>query len=549
MTTPTLEQKILALTDFWEFLDLINFKGGRGSFDPVFHKELSDFLTLAQRSVEAIDRRRLILVARGHLKSTLCTVLYSLWRIYRNPNIRIVVATATKDLALLFIVELRQYLESEYLQETVWNARPHYEGKLIPVLDKGYMTRRQRKWEDPDATEASDKKIIWRANAVQVLREDTYKEPTVFAASPGVNITGQHYDLVIKDDIINDDTVATQAKIDRTLRWAQDMESVLDPIRKVRMGQLQGHTKPLYEFVGDEDVVLGTRYSFGDYYQHLIENLDIYEYKMFTRTVYKNGRDNKDGYTWGAKFTDTVVKRIKLRQGHRRFAAQYLNMILADEDRMLHKDAIQWMHQYNLTVQVGKVEVLFKDAKFPIDVKPYLVVDPAISQRKGADNTVIMVGGIDFNRTLYIFDFKFGKYTPSEMIATMYELLDRWKLHMAVVETVSYQKVIPQMIKHNFGIYRPIAIKEYLPKGEKLARIKSNLEPLFDAKKIYMMQWMSSCDELITEIEYLGATNVHDDLVDAMSMLVEVSTRTAERKRGSNVYRLPVRNRKYGGVR
>ena len=93
---PSYDDKVEAIFQFWKFLDVIEFKGGVSNFDPVFHRELADFLIAAQETHHAADRRRLILVARGHLKSTLCTVAYVLWRIYRNPNTRICVATATK---------------------------------------------------------------------------------------------------------------------------------------------------------------------------------------------------------------------------------------------------------------------------------------------------------------------------------------------------------------------------------------------------------------------------------------------------------------------
>ncbi len=104
---PTHQQRIDALFDIWVFCDLINFRGGRKSFGK-FHNELTDFLTQTQRTEDTENRRRLILAPRGHLKSTVCSVLYVLWRIYRNPDIRILVGTNLKRLSRSFIRELRQ---------------------------------------------------------------------------------------------------------------------------------------------------------------------------------------------------------------------------------------------------------------------------------------------------------------------------------------------------------------------------------------------------------------------------------------------------------
>ena len=91
---------VRALTDMKAFAELIKFHGGWGSFGEC-HSELVDFVTTPQVNTNAQQKlafqgdeaeahlRRLILMPRGHLKSTIGTILYTLWRIYRNPNIRI----------------------------------------------------------------------------------------------------------------------------------------------------------------------------------------------------------------------------------------------------------------------------------------------------------------------------------------------------------------------------------------------------------------------------------------------------------------------------
>ena len=77
--------KVKALTSLRSFCDLIQFRGGTKAFGKV-HLELMDWLSLSN---EEKGTRKLVLMPRGHLKSTICSQLYPLWRIYQNPNIRI----------------------------------------------------------------------------------------------------------------------------------------------------------------------------------------------------------------------------------------------------------------------------------------------------------------------------------------------------------------------------------------------------------------------------------------------------------------------------
>ncbi len=556
-----------SLSSFWKFLDYLDYKGGTSHFSE-FHHDLADFVAkpqqenvfiryngrLPQLPDSGTERRRLVLVSRGHLKSTLCSVAYVLWRIWRNPNIRIAVCTATKDLALQFIREIKQHLESEDLQERVWNNRPHIEGRMIPVLDKVAARRRDRlRWDD-EFTEAQDKKVVWRADAVQVMRDKIMKEPTIIASSPGSNITGMHFDLVIKDDIINDDTVATDQKIDKTLSWVQDLESVLDPQRMVLMGKIG--KKHYFEVVGDEDVVLGTRYALHDYYGWLLENMDTLEYSTFIRNVYKNGRDNSDGYTWGEKFNDTVVERLKKRQGARRFSSQYLNSILVEEDMILNptqlrKFTLDWANGAEVK-QGGFIEWRMKndlDEVKSYRVKPIIMIDPAISEKKNADYSVIALGGQDENRNLFIFDMIYGRMQPDRIVDSLFMIANKWQCNVCHVETIAYQQALIGVIQMSFKKYRPIVLRDYRPKGEKKGRIATYLEPLFTNRMIYIHSHLFSCQEMVEEMTYFPQATVKDDIIDTFAMIAEVTMPTASKKGKRNVIPFRAVNKKYGGTR
>lgn len=551
-TVVNVTPRMKALLDYWEFVDLINYQGGRENFAEI-HREMVKFLvepqTVYVKDEERIYRR-LMMIPRGHLKTTL-TVAYVLWRLYRNPNIRILVATATKDLALQIVKQCKQLLEDETLGEEVWNIRPHIEGNMIPSMDRGQSYRRRRASrealiEDNIETQAEDKKIVWRADAIQVVRSGIYKEPSLMATSTGSNTTGMHFDLIIMDDIINDDTCATPEKMEKTQEWAGDLESIIDPPRSVPMGNLGSFE--LKEFIGDEQIVVGTRYAKGDYYEYLLNDAEKLEYKVFERNIYKNGVNDADGFIWEEKFNKLYVAKLKKRLSTRRFGSQYLNTIITAEEQILEKDNMQYFTSSKVALIDRKARV-FLEGEIGIDVTPVLVVDPAISEKKTADYTVILVGGLDYERNLYILDFFCGRVPPTKLVENLFTLAEKWEIKMAHIEAVAYQKALIPMIKSKFNEYRPISISEYLPRGDKKSRIETHLEPLFTNRKVWFSGWMATHAELQEEVYYFPAKNVHDDILDAMAMLCELANPTRDKNKKRRSRAIGKYNQKYGGCR
>ena len=548
--------KVQALTDFWAFLDLINFKGGTSAFGEC-HRELAAFI--AERHSTP---RRLVLMPRGHLKSTLCSVAHVLWRIYQNPDIRILVGTATKPLATSFVREVKQYLEDDELQTTVWNARPHITGNLVPKLDGQARKAKSKRNAGDDEnfeeeyTEAEDKKVVWKADALQVVRRKIMKEPTLVASSAGSPATGFHYDLAIFDDLVSFDNSDTDEKLLKIINWVGDVESVVDPYN------------PDTE-LGGEFLMLGTRYFYKDIYgiytgEDLSEDErdertdfghDLDEYAVYKRNIYKNGVDASGGMLWGERFNESVIERIKKRMlklpnGLRRFASQYLNSIMTDDEVVLDPTLLTYIHNVGVTSREdGCIDINVENK--PVRVKLFCVIDPAISQRKTADNTAIVIGGADENKNVYIIDLKFGKFSPNDVIKNTYELVDKWNINTIHIDSEKLGKALLYAFKQQFNTNRVLSMREYKAEGDKKARISTFLEPLFTNHKLFLMNWMSQCSQLQEEITFFPRLGAKDDIIDAIAMLVHISTPTkarsaaAGRRRKQN-YNV---NKRYGGIR
>lgn len=555
--TPTQAQKVKALHDLWAFFDIINYHGGSQAFAD-FHKEAVEW---AERS--DAKSRKLVLMPRGHLKSTIFTVGRILHRIYQNPNVRIFVGTANKFLSAAFIRELKTYFEDSWLQENVWNNRPHIDGRLIPIMDKSGRKRRSAIAEEgSDDTEAEDKKVVWRGDALQVLRSDILKEPTVTVGSVGSVATGFHYDELYLDDVVTFDNVSSSEKNKRVFSWIYDLESVLDPeyfddelyINLKRLVKAKCHEEKLKRIatVGNEIMVVGTRYDKLDYYAHIMENFEDLEFDVYQKNIYKNGQNRDDGYLWAERFSEKQELRLRANMTARRFASQYLNSILADEDKVLRFENIQWVHPSSVTIDSdvrGYAFVKLKDDTKSRRIKLVAVVDPAAATSVNADYTAMCLGGVDYDGNLFVFEHKMGRWQIHQWIKVLYEMLDKWSVDVVHVETVAFQKTLIQTIRTFFGQYRPIAVVEYKPGNvKKEIRIEQTLQPVFEAFMVFMSTYIAGDTNLKDQITYFPRKTMKDDGVDVISMLKEISKPPTKPKDPSKMVRKSRWNKRYGGI-
>ena len=184
---------------------------------------------------------KLICVPRGTFKSTLASVAYPIWRIVKNPNIRILIDSQLYSNA------------TNYLRE----IKGHFEGNKKFISMFGNFVGPV--WNDSEI-------IVSKRTVVK-------KEPTIVASGIGAQKTGQHYDLICADDLSSYDNCKTREHAEKVINHYKLYTSLLDP--------------------GGEKVIIGTRYSEIDIIGHIIQNElgipngDLKEFK----NVYLRDRD------------------------------------------------------------------------------------------------------------------------------------------------------------------------------------------------------------------------------------------------------------------
>ena len=248
--------------------------------DPEYYKELlNDFHFEMMQFAENSSKRKLLLVPRGHFKSSLVTIPIVIQTLLKNPNARILITNATLDNAQDFLRSVKGYMEGN-------EKLKHLFGEF-----------KSDKWNEGEI-------IIRQRNKLQI------KEASVMASSVDKSIVSKHFDLIIGDDLVNRESINTREQLVKTQIYYKDL---LDLIQHEGKTQEAGTV-----------IIIGTRWHYDDLYQHIIDNEN---FDTFFRTCWN---DKKEPIFPNA-FSKKSLESLRKSKGSYEFSAQYLNSPIDDE--------------------------------------------------------------------------------------------------------------------------------------------------------------------------------------------------------------------------
>lgn len=121
---------------------------------------------------------RLGVIPRAHLKTSLMTQAYAMWRLVRNPEERILIYTSTFDFAGVIMNYIRTTFEGGgYHGQTFLQCY----GDIIP-----HHSERAK----------------WTTNDLTIKREGAYSDPSIKARGIGSRVVGGHHTLQLIDDLV-----------------------------------------------------------------------------------------------------------------------------------------------------------------------------------------------------------------------------------------------------------------------------------------------------------------------------------------------------------
>ena len=350
------------------------------------------------REVEANPDGYLDIWPREHFKSTTVTYAGIIQEVLRDPEITVGIFSHTKHIATGFLAQIQREFESneklKVLFPDVLYAKPDKESPSWS-LSNGLICKRQ-----------------------QNPKEGTVEAWGLVDGMP----TGRHFKLMVYDDVVTRESVNTPEQIAKTTE-AWELSDNLGT-------------------VGGRKWMLGTRYSYGDTYQTILER-GAAKPRVYTAT--------HDGTLSGKPIlmrqADWDAKVIA--QGESTISTQNLCNPLAGKQRMFDISDLQ---VYEIRPQTLSV---------------YIMVDPARSMKKDSANTAMGVIGMDYAGNKFLLDGMDHKMNLSERWTNMRDLWAKWKQEPGVMAVnVGYER------------YGAIADMDYFEERERIERISLSIVPL-----------------------------------------------------------------------
>lgn len=384
------EMRRLGRTDLYFFAKVIL---GFAELSPRLHLDMCEFLT-------SPTLRKLLLIPRGHFKSTLATIAYPVWRIVNNPNIRILIVSASQKNAEDFLGYVSNILI----------------GKKSEIFNQLY----------PEVLPTQDwlKYNKWNSQEITVPRSAMYAVGTVEAIGVGGGAAGRHHDIIIKDDLINEKTARSELEMQSVIEWHKTSDALFD----VPENGL--------------DIIVGTRWGAADYYDY-IKDVDL-RYELFYRQCYDiDGLYGTPGEPiFPERFSKESLEELQRVMGEKQFGLQYLN-----DPRFSSFGSLDVADLKYYTLQPDDYVELSGGEKVDLrQCNVYMLVDPARTKDKKGCKSAVVVLAVDWKGRIIVLEAWKAHANPDELTKVLFALNDRWHPKKCVIEGVGYQTALITLI-------------------------------------------------------------------------------------------------------
>ncbi len=325
------------------------------------------------REVESAPDHHLDLWARFHYKSSIITFLGTVQEILCNPNITIGLLSFSARQAKPFLRQIMQEFDSnEKLKQ------------LYPDI----------LWDKP-RLEAPK----WAENeGICVKRTANPKEQTIEAHGlVDGQPTGRHFELIIYDDIVVQESVNTPEQIKKTTtQWELSLN-------------LGSTYRPRFQYAG-------TRYSYGDTYGTILQRAAV---KPRIHPATENGQ--MDGIP--VFLEEERWEEIKKTTSTYTVACQQLLNPIAGSDIAFKEE---WWQEWEVR---------------PYTMNVYIMCDPAHSRKRESNRTAIAVVGVDSHYNKFLLDGVCHRLSLSERWEFIKNLRTKWKRAPGIREVkIGYER-------------------------------------------------------------------------------------------------------------
>lgn len=413
-------------------------------------------------------KRLLVVIPRGWLKTTLCSISYPIWRAIRDKEIRSLLAQNTHTNACSKLSSIDGIFSSNDLFKTLFSD-------LLP-----------------------DRNTRWTKESKTVKRDKTFPEGTFEAAGTKTQVTSRHYGLIIEDDTVAPDkddlgeenVAPTKEDVDQAIGW-----------HKLVVPLLNNPTK-------DQNLVVGTRWFQKDLISWIHDTDDTFLlYERACREDDQGLADEKGRITYPERFNEEVLRGLWNSLGPYLASCLYLNRPITSGDQQFLPE---WIKYYNIPPR-------------NCDLAIFTTVDPAgdPEESKGdPDYNVVLTAGKNMSTgDGYVLKYDRVKCSPGELVNIIFRHVAEFSPIKVGLETVQYQKSIKYWLQERMRKQNSFFVIESLThsKRSKNARILG-LQPLFANGVIFVKPHMK---DLVTELLSFPR-GANDDIIDALASQLEL---------------------------
>lgn len=508
------ELRDMAREDLYFFAKLVNPGYVYGDIHRECFKWMQNYSIYGQSEDNS---NKLIMLPRAHLKSHMVAT-WAAWIITRHPEISILYLSATAELAEKQLFSIQNILGSTIYQRYFPEYINPQEGK-------------REKWSIRKFSIDHEKR-----------REEAIRDETVATAGLTTNTTGWHADIIIADDLVVPENAYTVDGREGVVKKTSQFTSIRN--------------------AGGFTMACGTRYHPGDIYAtwkeqqydvyddegELSEQKPVWEVKEYA--VEDNGvfiwpkAMRSDGKFFG--FDKSVLARIRAEYEDKvQFHAQYYNNPNDPGSNRINRDRFQYYDKKWLRQEGG--HWYFKRSRLNV----YAAIDFAFSLNKKADDSVIVVLGVDPDGFYYILDIDvFKTDSMKAYFDHVANLHSKWEFKKLRAEVSVAQSIIVNDLKDEMrrnGL--SLTIDEHRPnrhEGSKEERIAAALEHRYE--NMSMWHFKGGYTDMLEE-QLVLARPKNDDIKDCLASAVSIAVKPKHvryTESGSdNVVRF---NSRFGGV-
>jgi len=415
--------------------------------------------------------RKLLILPRGHYKTTASSIAYPIWLSINDPNIRVLIASSTST-----------------------NAQ-----KILSVVRAKWERCEMLRWLFPEMVPDFNK-VRWNDACATVARTRDWPEGTYEAIGAGGTAVSRHYDVIIEDDLVNEDHLISREQMDKVIDWHQYKEALfVSPAR-------------------GKNIVIGTRWAHYDLLQWVLDNEP--DRARYVRSALENSVP-----IFPEEFTMQELERLLAVMGTYKYSCQYLNAPMVDTGRKFEESWLQYFEHipeghYNYYITCDPAASVFK---------------PGGGVARDTDYTALTGIAVNTDGNIYVDDVVCDRIGVDEFIYELFRMVETYMLKNSGtapkvgIESNAFQRALLFPIREEMkrsGTYFPITELKASRASTKQLRILS-LQPYFSNGAIHVRK---SHKELLHEYRLFPLAR-HDDVLDALAYAVQLAKPAHEPKR------------------